>query len=116
MAESLWPNFLILGDISCLRGPFFWCLVFDVFLAQFDLKENQSKSFAAGSAYARSGASSVAERARSDQLPARGARGFRRGPLERIFRRSNGAHLPRPGGAAIRGAAKRKSSGNLRRL
>ena len=47
----------------------FWCLVFDVFLAQFDLKENQSKLFAAAARrYARSGARSVAERARPDHL------------------------------------------------
>ena len=40
-----------------------------MFLAQFDLKENQSKLFAAAARrYARSGARSVAERARPDHL------------------------------------------------
>ena len=48
---------------------FFGVSVFDVFLAQFDLKENQSKLFAAAARrYARSGARSVAERARPDHL------------------------------------------------
>ena len=48
---------------------FFGVSVFDVFLAQFDLKENQSKLFAAAARRnARSGARSVAERARPDHL------------------------------------------------
>ena len=60
------PEFWATSPVS---AGLFWCLVFDVFLAQFDLKENQSKLFAAAARrYARSGASSVAERARPNHL------------------------------------------------
>jgi hypothetical protein len=60
------PEFWATSPVS---AGLFWCLVFDVFLAQFDLKQNQSKLFAAAARrYARSGASSVAERARPDHL------------------------------------------------
>ena len=56
------PEFSATSPVS---AGLFWCLVFDEFLAQFDLKENQSKLFAAAARrYARSGASSVAKRAR----------------------------------------------------
>jgi hypothetical protein len=69
VAESLWPNFLNFGRHLLSPRAFFVVSFLMSFLAQFDLKENQSKLFAAAARrYARSGASSVAERARPNHL------------------------------------------------
>ena len=85
VAESLWPNFLNFGRHLLSPRVFFGVsFLMCSWLNSISRRTRASCSLRARR-YARSGASSVAERARSDQLPARGARGFRRGPLERIF-------------------------------